>query len=412
MRRTFLAWQRLAEERVWKNQLVMREREVALLEAKIRGYEKSPIQVLKKRKLSSIIHAWYGHAAHRREKRAKLAQAGRLRVRQQLAKAWTSWVDATEQGARKQVLSHKVAAHVQRLETARAWNAWLEALDAKHDKAAKVAQACQHWRHSVSRKAWRYWAARTAKHKSRRKIEKRWMQPTKARVFNGWLKVIAWHKRKKAVLARASARRQSAMLASAFSAWLDAVDDSKVEARVKTKEGMEELLSRLQAENERLRRDNERFVRLIDSGEWGRGRVAELVSAGEVMQTERDALLKLIGSLRREYEAVQMAKNQQEEELRHLKEKMTVGGAARNRLLVKGGSSFNALVRAMKQDLVENGTAAKDPALLYEIDKVSSLPGPESILDRVYFVRPVDLDGSEWSGRKIMTVGRLKNAGA
>jgi hypothetical protein len=40
------------------------------------------------------------------------------------------------------------------------------------------------------------------------------------------------------------------------------------------------MLQRLQAENERLRRDNERFVRLIDSGEWGRGRVAELVSAG------------------------------------------------------------------------------------------------------------------------------------
>lgn len=48
---------------------------------------------------------------------------------------------------------------------------------------------------------------------------------------------------------------------------------------------LQELLSRLQAENERLRRDNERFVRLIDSGEWGRGRVAEMVAAGEVMQT-------------------------------------------------------------------------------------------------------------------------------
>lgn len=36
----------------------------------------------------------------------------------------------------------------------------------------------------------------------------------------------------------------------------------------------------LREENERLRRDNERFVRLIDSGEWGRGRVSELVSAG------------------------------------------------------------------------------------------------------------------------------------
>lgn len=37
----------------------------------------------------------------------------------------------------------------------------------------------------------------------------------------------------------------------------------------------------MKAENERLRRDNERFVRLIDSGEWGRGRVAELVKAGK-----------------------------------------------------------------------------------------------------------------------------------
>lgn len=38
---------------------------------------------------------------------------------------------------------------------------------------------------------------------------------------------------------------------------------------------------RLKAENDRLRRDNERFVRLIDSGEWGRGRVAELVQVCE-----------------------------------------------------------------------------------------------------------------------------------
>jgi hypothetical protein len=45
MKRSFLAWQRLAQERWWKNQLVMREREVALLEGKIRGFEKRPIQV-------------------------------------------------------------------------------------------------------------------------------------------------------------------------------------------------------------------------------------------------------------------------------------------------------------------------------------------------------------------------------
>ena len=74
-----------------------------------------------------------------------------------------------------------------------------------------------------------------------------------------------------------------------------------------------------------MRRDNERFVRLIDSGEWGRGRVSELVSAGEVLKGERDALMKLIQSMRKEYEAVQSAKGAQEEEVKRLKERMMLG---------------------------------------------------------------------------------------
>lgn len=40
-------------------------------------------------------------------------------------------------------------------------------------------------------------------------------------------------------------------------------------------------------------------------------------------------------------------------------------------MLVKGGSAFNGLVRAMKQDLVEGGAGAaathKDPNALYEV---------------------------------------------
>ncbi len=35
--------------------------------------------------------------------------------------------------------------------------------------------------------------------------------------------------------------------------------------------------------------------------------------------------------------------------MRAMKDRMLMGGPARNKLLVKGGSSFNALVRAMKQ---------------------------------------------------------------
>jgi hypothetical protein len=36
-------------------------------------------------------------------------------------------------------------------------------------------------------------------------------------------------------------------------------------------------LEALKAEDERLRRDHQGFVRIIDIGEWGRGRVAALV---------------------------------------------------------------------------------------------------------------------------------------
>lgn len=98
---------------------------------------------------------------------------------------------------------------------------------------------------------------------------------------------------------------------------------------------MQESMEALKSENERLRRDNERFVRIIDSGEWGRGRVAELVQAGQVLQQERDQLAKLMGHLRQDYEAVERAKVAQQEELAALKARMRKKGAANNKMIVK-----------------------------------------------------------------------------
>jgi chromosome segregation ATPase len=91
----------------------------------------------------------------------------------------------------------------------------------------------------------------------------------------------------------------------------------------------------LQQENERPRRDNERFVRIIDSGEWGRGRVVELVQAGQVLKQERDQLRTLMGALRDDYESVERAKTAQHEELAALKDRMKRKGAANNKMLIK-----------------------------------------------------------------------------
>lgn len=97
--------------------------------------------------------------------------------------------------------------------------------------------------------------------------------------------------------------------------------------------------------------------------------------AGEILKSERDALMELVKSLRREYEAVEMAKHAQDGELQALKDRLVLGGAAtaagRNKMLVRGASSFNSLVRAMKQDLLDKGTGKDDPKVMYEVDKLS-----------------------------------------
>ena len=54
------------------------------------------------------------------------------------------------------------------------------------------------------------------------------------------------------------------------------------EDNAETADKMRTRLEALEGENAKLRRDNERFVRLIDSGDWTRQRVDEMQKAGEV----------------------------------------------------------------------------------------------------------------------------------
>jgi hypothetical protein len=45
-------------------------------------------------------------------------------------------------------------------------------------------------------------------------------------------------------------------------------------------------------------------VRLVDSGEWGRGRVEELTEAGRVLREERCQLEELIRSIKSEKDGI------------------------------------------------------------------------------------------------------------
>jgi hypothetical protein len=44
----------------------------------------------------------------------------------------------------------------------------------------------------------------------------------------------------------------------------------------------------------------------------------------------------------------------------------------RNKLTVRAGSSFNALVRALKQDLLATGALARDPSAAFAVDQLAT----------------------------------------
>ena len=145
---------------------------------------------------------------------------------------------------------------------------------------------------------------------------------------------------------------------------MEAVEEIKLEKDGLDYDTVHQRITEMNAENEKLQRDNERFVRIIDSGDWGRSRVNELVKAGELLKTERETLAGLLNEVKREYTAVRNVKEAKEDEIRGLKDRMLSGNfVQRNKMLVKGASSFNALVRALKQDIVSaRGEEGAHPA--------------------------------------------------
>ncbi|GFR41222.1 hypothetical protein Agub_g1895 [Astrephomene gubernaculifera] len=375
LKRSFLEWRRLCEERWWKNQLGARDAQIHALERKVEGFERRPIVVIRRRKLYALMEAWFAASVNRRRKRLRRLKAVMHWRNASYIKAWNTWRGFVEESIRRRNLIKKTALKVKNIHMVSAWNKWYEAVLARREEDAKRGRALRFWLNATLGKAWNQWRGYVEYRRQYKIIIARWKNPMLARALRGWLAMVDWQKRMRLILKRAALRLTKKQLVMAWEAWWQAIEDRKIEEQLTTKEQLVVAVKELREENERLRRDNERFVRLIDSGEWGRGRVAELVSAGEILKGERDALLKLIQSLRREYEAVQQAKVNQDEEMRALKERMMLGGAARNRMLVKGGSSFNALVRAMKQDLVEGGVGAqaatRDPNVLYQVDKLS-----------------------------------------
>jgi len=92
----------------------------------------------------------------------------------------------------------------------------------------------------------------------------------------------------------------------------------------------------------------------------------QLSEAVSNLQNEGTELKDLVSLMRTDYDNMSRTDTKQRVVMEN--------ALQRNKMLVKGGSSFNALIRALKQDLVDTRKPKRrmgDENLLYEVDRLS-----------------------------------------
>eukprot|EP00793_Prasinoderma_coloniale_P005343 PRCOL_00004751-RA len=336
-----------------------RKKAAALGALKHRAAEKRRLRALgrkcvlriKKRKLAA---AWLGFASIIRERLARKARgaaAMRKMANFRLGKAYRGYMAAVNRMRRQRYLVNRCIKKIQMRACAAAFAGFHFAVEERKRKRAKAQRAIRRMGHFRLGKAYSGYKAQVDR--------------------------IIYYRN---LLKKATLRMRNLKLAQTFGAWSRLViwlRDDKNRAEMEASRGR---LGLLEGESARLYEDNRRMAAIIDSGEWGKARVAELRSAGEVLSGEREALVNLLGRLRREYVATAQRAARQDEEMRALKNQMlNVSAPQRNRLVVRGASNFNALQRAIRQDAIDQSypDALAVSKKHFTLDEVSIFPDGE-----------------------------------
>lgn len=521
--RCWREWRRLCALRWWKVQLEARDGQIQRLGQALRHLESRPVRYLARYRQRAQLTAWRQQAAYQRAKRAMGEAAAQHARRTTLAAALGGWMAVAGDAAAQRRVLGRVQRRLARLRAGHALAAWQAAAAAEAAWRQQAAAAKQlRRRHLLQRVLWRWRSAAWLRHTARHAAQRR-QQAVAAAVLRAWRQQAALVAAREALLSELEQARAARLAARSFGGWLAHVEGRQARRRDQElarwvgwgggptsrtdllgtmRDGavplqvdrpltpplpppsaflpachpcsLADRAERLQGEAAQLAADNERLCRVVDSGDWGRARVQELVQvggakegvggsgahhmvglgagagadyhkpgltnisafgaataapqAGRVLQEERDALARLVASCGAGSStggALQDATNSPgpgsgtaaaaaaaaaacslDGRLQHYR--VTPAGiqpeagtgpgasigaawpqaasppagvgarptspgasaAARNRLLVRQGSSFNALVRALKQDLVGTGALARaGPATALEIDK-------------------------------------------
>lgn len=351
---------------------------------RLRALGRKCVLRIQKRRLAAAWLGFAGVVADRLAKKRRADGALRKMARLRLGKAFRGYLAAIERRRRQRYLVNRCVRKLQLRAQAAAFEGFVAQVERRRAKRASAKRAIRKMTHFRLGKAYAGYKAAVDR--------------------------IVYYK---GLLKKCALRMKHLKSSQAFVAWSRLVRwlrDDKNRAEMEASRGR---LGLLEGEHARLYEDNRRMAGIIDSGEWGRARVQELQQAGAVLSGEREALVSLLGRLRREYVSTAERAARQDEEMRVLKDNMlNVSAPQRNKLIVRGASNFNAMQRAIRQDAVDQArpdflARAKQH---FTLDSVSIFPDGEM------HVQPVQPTTTQPFARMVPHGGRqpsqLKDGGA
>ncbi len=190
--------------------------------------------------------------------------------------------------------------------------------------------------------------------------------------FHAWIRVQSESATREILVRRMRSKLRARLLRETFYGFCDAIVADINERNECDPASLHRKIAELEAQSHKLQLENNRYGKFVDTADLGRGRMKQLSEAVSSLQNEGTELKDLVSLMRTDYENM----SREGGGVQGMKQTrvLTESALQRNKMLVKGGSSFNALIRALKQDLVDSRKPKRkmgDENILYEVDRLS-----------------------------------------
>ena len=368
-RRVLLEWYAYVQEESYRDEWKRREAYIKACQHRQRGAHTRMVKAFLHTRLLRIFSAWNRWSHHSFLKRHKRKTADAFYRRMLVFKTLLTFKDYREDKIRLGNLRVKLHTRLNFIFLSHVVAEWAEVARYLTFKRLNERKAQVHHDYEMKRKSIESFAMIVDRSRTRKGIFRKMRQRHLAAVFKAWVGLQSYHATNEILVQRSLAKRRLKLMRESFYSFCDTIIEMKNEREGTSPEALEAKIRELEEKNHKLQLENNRYGKFVDTADLGRGRMKQLSDAVSNLQNEGSELKDLVSLMRTDYE------NMSVDGGKHGKQRMVTENALqRNKMLVKGGSSFNGLIRALKQDLVDSRKPKRkmgDENLLYEVDRLS-----------------------------------------